>query len=74
MCLCCTIVKRLQRAFIAVYSQNSPLKQEDCLCTFFGGVKGCREQDTANDHPLIEVCLEPGFTVGKLDQEIEAAF
>lgn len=40
VCLCSTIVNRLQRAFITVYSQSSPLKQEDCLCTFFRGVKG----------------------------------
>lgn len=42
VCLCSSIVKRLQRAFTTVYSQNSPLKQESCLCTFSVGVKGCR--------------------------------
>lgn len=68
VCLCSTIVKRLQRAFITVCSQNSPLKQADCLCTVSGGVKGCGEQGTTRDCPLIEVCLEPGFIVGKFDQ------
>lgn len=68
VCSCSTAVRRLQRAFITVYSRNSPPKQGDCLCTFSGGAKGGREQGPARDCPSIEVCLEPGSLVGKLDQ------